>query len=344
VKRKEEKVEKKKDVALVKMTQARKALAEAKRVGAIAPIKGIKQLKTIRDQAEVIKAYLKKIGAGFAMQNEAAEIKIDAQRDMGLLLKGLVKAGRLRRGRPSKKTHDALFLKDLDLEDTESSRCQMLAQMPEKEFSRHKQEVFEKALELTTAGLIQAWKALLRAAEIDTLDDTIVTPEGTYSVIVLDPPWPYGTKYDPKSRRVANPYPEMSLEDIAALEIPAADDCILWLWTTHKFMRHSFPLLDAWGFRDVAILTWLKHKIGIGAWLRSQSEFCIMAVKGNPKVKLTNQTTIIQAKAKEHSRKPDEFYSLVESLCVGKKAEGFSREKRKGWTQIFSNEPEKFSE
>ena len=81
--------------------------------------------------------------------------------------------------------------------------------------------------------------------------------------------------------------------------------------------------------------------MGLGRWLRSQSEFCIMAVKGKPAVKLTNQTTVIHGERREHSRKPDEFYKLVETLCMGRRLDYFSRERRPGWAQLGS-EPEKF--
>ena len=122
-------------------------------------------------------------------------------------------------------------------------------------------------------------------------------PEGVFEVIVIDPPWPYGNSdhYDPANFRATTPYLEMSLEELADLEIPAAEDCVLWLWTTHRFMRHAFPLLDSWGFQDKVIVTWKKDRFGVGKWLRSQSEFCIMAVKGRPKVDLTNQTTVLDA-------------------------------------------------
>lgn len=175
--------------------------------------------------------------------------------------------------------------------------------------------------------------------EIEQNDFT--PPTYNYDVIVIDPPWPYGTKYDPNGRRAANPYPEMSLDDIKAIEIPASDDCVLWLWTTHKFMRYSFDIIDTWGFRDVAIITWVKDRMGLGTHIRSQSEFCIMALKGKPVINLTNQTTVINGKLKEHSRKPDEFYDMVNSLCVGYKLDYFSREQRKGWDQ-YGNDTNKF--
>lgn len=175
--------------------------------------------------------------------------------------------------------------------------------------------------------------------EIEQNDFT--PPTQKYDVIVVDPPWPYGTKYDPNGRRAANPYPEMSLDDIKAIDLPASDDCVLWLWTTHKFMRYSFDIIDAWGFRDVAIITWVKDRMGLGTHIRSQSEFCIMALKGKPTINLTNQTTVVNGKLKEHSRKPDEFYEMVNSLCVGYKLDYFSREQREGWDQ-YGNDTNKF--
>lgn len=172
-------------------------------------------------------------------------------------------------------------------------------------------------------------------------------PKGLFNVIAMDPPWPYdddasAETYDPAGRRASNPYPEISLKDLARLELPAASDCVLWLWTTHKFMRHVFPLLDTWGFEDKAIVTWVKDRMGLGRWLRSQSEFCIMAVKGNPVLTLTNQTTIIQGPMRQHSRKPDEFYAMVDSLCHGRKLDYYSREPRDGWEQ-YGDEIGKFA-
>jgi hypothetical protein len=82
-------------------------------------------------------------------------------------------------------------------------------------------------------------KRLQREAEIQKQIEEIESgeielPVGVFETIVIDPPWPYGTHYDPDGRRAASPYPEMSLEELIKLELPAADDCILWLWTTHK--------------------------------------------------------------------------------------------------------------
>jgi len=107
-------------------------------------------------------------------------------------------------------------------------------------------------------------------------------------------------------------------------------------------MHDAYHLLETWGFEPKSILTWVKDKMGIGTWLRGITEHCILATKGSPKINLTNQTTALFGKRREHSRKPDEFYQLVETLCIGKtRYDMFSREKREGWSQ-YGDEPDKF--
>lgn len=206
----------------------------------------------------------------------------------------------------------------------------------EDEILKMAKEIRAKKSEIKKAERIA--DIIKQTEDIKNLD---INFDKSYSCIVIDPPWGYGTEYDPNGRRAANPYPEMTLEQIKDIKLPTTDDCVLWLWTTHKFMRHSFDIIDTWGFRDVSILTWKKDRIGLGSWLRSQSEFCIMCVKGSPVVNLSNQSTVIEGKLREHSRKPDEFYSMVDSLCVGTKLDYFSREQRNGW-DTFGNDESKF--
>jgi len=166
-------------------------------------------------------------------------------------------------------------------------------------------------------------------------------PDGKFSVIVIDPPWPYGTQYDKDNRRVASPYTELSIKELEAMTMPAADDCSLWLWTTHKFIWDAKKLMELWGFEYKAILVWNKEKMGMGVWLRMQCEFCLVGIKGSPSWAMTNQRDILTEARGEHSVKPDSFYKLVESVCKGKKIDIFSRKKRTNWT-IYGNETEKF--
>jgi N6-adenosine-specific RNA methylase IME4 len=75
-------------------------------------------------------------------------------------------------------------------------------------------------------------------------------------------------------------------------------------------------VLDALGFHERQILTWIKiNKFGTGDLLRGQSEQCVVATRGRPTVELTNESTVLFVPARGHSVKPHEFYSMVEKLC-----------------------------
>jgi len=158
-----------------------------------------------------------------------------------------------------------------------------------------------------------------------------------YDVIVIDPPWAYDREYDPESSRVASPYPEMNFEELKNIKLPTKENCVMWLWTTHKFIWEAKELLKEWGFEYKAILVWNKEKMGIGHWLRMQCEFCLLAVKGNPIWFSTDTRDILNEARTSHSTKPQGFYSIVEKICVGKKLDYFARKPREGW-DVYGDE------
>ncbi|MGA7235638.1 MAG: MT-A70 family methyltransferase [Bryobacteraceae bacterium] len=203
-------------------------------------------------------------------------------------------------------------------------------------------EVYELVAsgELTVPEAKAAVKAEAKAQIAEQIrNEPQPLPDGPFRVIVADPPWAYASRADDGTHRARNPYPDMSLDDIRALPVAAraADDAVLWLWTTNAFLRESFTVLDAWGFEYRNTLTWGKNRIGLGDSLRGQTEHCLYAIKGRPIVTLTNQSTLLIAEAGKHSAKPDEFYALVESLCPGSKLEMFARKPREGW-QVWGAE------
>ena len=171
--------------------------------------------------------------------------------------------------------------------------------------------------------------------------------KGLYDVIAIDPPWPYEgenksvTSYDAIGRRVANPYPEMSIEQIKKIELPLTDNAVVFLWTTHKFLPDAFEILKEWGMEYKATLVWDKQKIGMGAWLRMQCEFCVIGIKGKPYWDNTTYRDVLSEARREHSRKPDGFFDMVDAITMGRKLEYFSREKRNGW-EVFGNDTGKF--
>jgi N6-adenosine-specific RNA methylase IME4 len=196
------------------------------------------------------------------------------------------------------------------------------------------------------AGLAYAEKKLDRMIQIAKQREAIESgsvklPEGVFEVVAMDPPWNYGREYDPETSRVANPYPEMTQEQILALNPPFAEDCVLFLWTTQAFIWDAKELLDTWGFTYKATIVWDKEKIGMGMWLRMQCEFCLVGIKGKPPWNNTKWRDIIRESRREHSRKPDGFYEMVEDITIGRRLDFFSREQRNGW-EAFGNDTGKF--
>lgn len=171
--------------------------------------------------------------------------------------------------------------------------------------------------------------------------------EGLFDVISVDPPWNYEgenkkiTSFDSVGRRVANPYPEMSTEEIKKIELPLKKDSIVFLWTTHKFLPDAFEILKEWNLQYKATLVWNKEKMGMGAWFRMQCEFCLVGIKGKPYFENTKYRDILTEARREHSRKPDCFFSMIEEITLGRRLEYFSREKRNGW-EVFGNDINKF--
>lgn len=190
----------------------------------------------------------------------------------------------------------------------------------------------------------QAERAEELTVQVNELEQqSLEKPDGLFDVIVVDPPWNYGTQLLAEAYRAANPYPELTQDELKAIELPAADNCVLFLWTTHKFIWDAKELLDHWHFDYRCMLVWNKQKLGTGNLIRMQCEFCLIGLKGKPVFKdVHNIRDLIDEPRREHSRKPDAFYQLVDELCAGRKLDYFSRQQREGWT-TYGNDTEKFS-
>ncbi len=165
-------------------------------------------------------------------------------------------------------------------------------------------------------------------------------PKERFGTIVIDPPWPYRHKSaGPKGKGAAKHYKVLTIDQIATLQPGrlGLDNCMLWLWTTNAHIHDAFHLLEAWGIRYSGTkVTWVKTKIGLGYWLRGQTEDCLLGLIGKPKsVVLANglsYTTLLYSPGGRHSKKPDAFYDMVTELGEGPYLDMFSREYRLNWT------------
>jgi N6-adenosine-specific RNA methylase IME4 len=131
-------------------------------------------------------------------------------------------------------------------------------------------------------------------------------------------------------------YATMSFEQLCKLPVgDLADvDCHIYMWITNRSLPKGFALLEAWGFRYITALTWVKPHFGMGNYFRGQTEHVLFGVKGSQMLKRKDVGTVFNAPRgpNGHSSKPVEFYSLVESCSPGPYLEMFSRSERKDWT------------
>jgi len=196
-------------------------------------------------------------------------------------------------------------------------------------------------------------------------------PYGGFDLIMADNPWRfdlYSAAGEAKAPQAH--YDCMSLDDLAALpvEAVAAKDCLLWLWALNPMLPQALRIMDAWGFEFKTAGTWVKRTrhgkdcFGTGYVLRSSNEPFLIGTRGSPKTTRSTRSTIpsyddgfhsdgtdwpassitIEAKAREHSRKPDEAFAAAEGLMPNaKRLEMFSRQSRQGWT-VWGNETGKF--
>lgn len=174
---------------------------------------------------------------------------------------------------------------------------------------------------------------------------TLFVKERKFATILADPPWRFQNstgKVAPEHKRL-NRYPTLSLQDICDLpiEAAAADTCHLYLWVPNALLPEGLKVMEAWGFKYKSNIIW--HKIrkdggsdgrGVGFYFRNVTEVLLFGTRGKNARTLDpgrSQVNMIQTRKREHSRKPDEQYDLIESCSPGPYLELFARGRRRKW-------------
>jgi N6-adenosine-specific RNA methylase IME4 len=187
---------------------------------------------------------------------------------------------------------------------------------------------------------------------------------GSYSCILADPPWrtkagrPFAgykvvdgiqifNSTDNKSRKLA--YNTLTVEEIASLKVKelAADNAHLYMWVTNQYLMKAEQVIKAWGFNYSTTLIWVKKPMGggLGGTFRITTEFLLFATRGKLKAKKNVIGTWFEQKRQYvngypcHSKKPDFFQELIESVSPGPYLELFARQQREGW-DVFGDEVE----
>jgi len=169
---------------------------------------------------------------------------------------------------------------------------------------------------------------------------------GKFGTILADPPWEFKNKTGkiaPQYKKTSR-YKTLSLEDIKSLPIERVSSkrSHLYLWVPNALIKEGLEVMDAWGFKYKTNLIWRKIRKdggpdgrGVGFYFRNTTEIILFGVKGkNVRTRKPGRTqvNVIETRKREHSRKPDELYKIIENCSWGPFLELFARGKRKGWT------------
>jgi len=166
-----------------------------------------------------------------------------------------------------------------------------------------------------------------------------------FRTIMADPPWRFQNstgKVAPEHKRLSR-YGTLTLEDIKALPVAsiAQDPAHLYLWVPNALLPDGLAVMEAWGFTYKSNVVW--HKVrkdggsdgrGVGFYFRNVTELILFGVRGKNARTLApgrRQVNMIQTRKREHSRKPDEQYDIIEACSPGPFIELFGRGIRKGW-------------
>jgi N6-adenosine-specific RNA methylase IME4 len=173
---------------------------------------------------------------------------------------------------------------------------------------------------------------------------SLATVKGKYQLFYIDPPW----KEDCPSVSRPVPYPQMTQAELLALapqvQRLAADKAIIFMWTTSPRLPEALELMRAYGFEYRTSAIWCKEgKAGLGHWLRNQHEQLLVGLRGKFPTPPTHckPNSVVHAPLRGHSKKPDEIYTLIESMYPGvnlRKLELFARHRHDSSWEVWGAE------
>jgi N6-adenosine-specific RNA methylase IME4 len=177
-----------------------------------------------------------------------------------------------------------------------------------------------------------------------------------FSTVLADPPWQFQNrtgKMAPEHKRLSR-YPTLSLKDIKGLPVKSItkNTAHLYLWVPNALLAEGLDVMSHWGFTYKTNLIWYKirkdggpDRRGVGFYFRNVTEIILFGTRGNNARTLQpgrSQENIISSQKREHSRKPDEQYKLIESCSNGPFIELFARGPRKGWF-VWGNQADDYN-
>jgi N6-adenosine-specific RNA methylase IME4 len=200
----------------------------------------------------------------------------------------------------------------------------------------------------SSAARVQAGHGFLESQAAVSFFDPLAAR--SYDLVVIDPPWPFATwSSKGQDKSASRHYRVMTLAEIMALPVRALlkENGVVLLWTTGAMLAQAVAVMQAWGITFKTEIAWRKVtrngkvRMGCGFWARSMHEPILLGTVGKPR-KIT-LPSCFDGIAREHSRKPDEFYQMITDRTPGlQRADLFARQKREGW-EAWGDEVRRFS-
>lgn len=190
--------------------------------------------------------------------------------------------------------------------------------------------------------------------KLSAAEELLLVGRAQFRTVLADPPWRFQNrtgKMAPEHKRLSR-YGTMSLDEI--MELPVAQAVLpkahLYLWVPNALILEGIEVMRRWGFTYKTNIIWYKIRKdggpdgrGVGFYFRNVTELILFGIRGTKNRTLKpgrTQTNIIVSRKREHSRKPDEQYRLIERCSPGPYLEMFARHHREGWSQWGDQAPE----
>jgi N6-adenosine-specific RNA methylase IME4 len=181
---------------------------------------------------------------------------------------------------------------------------------------------------------------------INAAEDFSKHVKESFRTILADPPWRFMNrtgKMAPEHKRLLR-YPTLTLKEICEIPVAdvAAEQSHLYLWVPNALLAEGIEVMKAWGFTYKTNLIWFKTRKdggpdgrGVGFYFRNTTEIILFGIKGRFRTLAPgrSQVNVIRTQKREHSRKPDEVYEIIEKCSPGPYLELFARGKRPKWEQ-----------
>lgn len=189
----------------------------------------------------------------------------------------------------------------------------------------------EKLKESVRSGKTSISYAYSKVNRLDKKKNAEPIPQGEFNVILADPPWLYDI--DIRGSPSVH-YDVMTVDKICEMNIPTANDCILFLWATAPKIKEALQVLESWGFEYKTHMVWIKDKIGTGFYFRGQHELLLVGKKGQMLIpeEEDRPSSVLESPRTKHSKKPEKVYSIIEKMYPDSKyLELFARNTRENW-------------